>query len=314
MHGTIAVADHGWYERLRVLPGLEEVNFWKPSASRRFHAPEFSPFLFKLRAPYRAVCGFAFFACYSILPDWLAWESFGEANGTATFKELQERIATIRDRISFRGRPGAAEIGCILLVQPVFFSPHQWVDPPRNWPIRTQSHIGYDLTAGEEARVWSECLARTADLRRSGTLREEPEIPESPDPRYGAPQLIQPRLGQGTFRIAVTEAYGRACAVTQEHSLPALEAAHIRPYAEEGPHQVANGLLLRADLHRLFDNGYVTVSPDFRLEVGRRLREDFANGRSYYPLHGHELRPPTSPSDRPDARFLTWHREHRYLG
>jgi putative restriction endonuclease len=145
-------------------------------------------------------------------------------------------------------------------------------------------------------------------------LREEPEIPESADPRYGAPQLIQPRLGQGTFRIAVTEAYGRACAVTQEHSLPALEAAHIRPYAEEGPHQVANGLLLRADLHRLFDNGYVTVSPDFRLEVGRRLREDFANGRSYYPLHGHELRPPTSPSDRPDARFLTWHREHRYLG
>jgi hypothetical protein len=107
VHGTIAITDHGWYERLRVLRGLEEVNFWKPSVSRRFHAPEFSPFLFKLRAPHHAICGFAFFACYSILPDWLAWESFGEANGTATFKELQERIATIRDRISFRGKPGS---------------------------------------------------------------------------------------------------------------------------------------------------------------------------------------------------------------
>ena len=57
----------------------------------------------------------------------------------------------------------------------------------------------------------------------------------------------------------------------------------------------------------------MTVSPDFRLEVGRRLREDFANGRSYYPLQGRELGLPTSPSDRPDARFLAWHREYRYL-
>jgi putative restriction endonuclease len=78
-------------------------------------------------------------------------------------------------------------------------------------------------------------------------------------PRYGKPLLVWPRIGQGVFRIAVTDAYGRACAVTGEHSLPALEAAHIRPYAAEGLHDVANGLLLRSDLHRLFDKGYVTV-------------------------------------------------------
>src|SRR6266852_2796279 len=102
MRSTIAITDQGWYERLRALRDLEEVNFWKPSATRRFQAAQFSPFLFKLRAPHHAICGFAFFACYSILPDWLAWESFREGNGTATFKELQERIATIRDRISFR--------------------------------------------------------------------------------------------------------------------------------------------------------------------------------------------------------------------
>ena len=53
--------------------------------------------------------------------------------------------------------------------------------------------------------------------------------------RLGAPQLVQPRLGQGAFRLAVTGAYG-ACAVSGEHSLPALEAAHVRPYAEGGAH------------------------------------------------------------------------------
>jgi putative restriction endonuclease len=49
------------------------------------------------------------------------------------------------------------------------------------------------------------------------------------------------------------EAYERACALTGEHSLPALEAAHIIPFALCGPHDVQNGLLLRADLHGLLD-------------------------------------------------------------
>ena len=86
--------------------------------------------------------------------------------------------------------------------------------------------------------------------------------------------------------MVVTDAYARACAVTGEHSLPALEAAHIKPFAAEGPHEINNGVLLRSDLHKLFDAGYVTVTSERRLEVSRRLRDDFQNGKSYYPLYG----------------------------
>jgi len=125
---------------------------------------------------------------------------------------------------------------------------------------------------------------------------------------------MHPRLGQGTFRIAVTEAYGRSCAVTGEHSLPALEAAHIRPYTEEGPHLTANGLLLRADCHRLFDQGYMTITTDLRLQVGSRLRDDYANGRSYYPFQGRPITVPKNPAERPSREFLEWHRANRYLG
>jgi hypothetical protein len=110
--------------------------------------------------------------------------------------------------------------------------------------------------------------------------------------RFGKPVFVRPRLGQGAFRLAVTAAYSRACSVTGEHSLPALEAAHIRPYAEGGEHEVNNGILFRSDLHRLFDRGYVTVTPDFRLEVSNRLRLDYDNGRSYYPLHGSKVMVP----------------------
>ena len=311
--GTIAITDFTWYDTLRQLPDLEEVNFWKPSAARAFHGAEFSPFLFKLRAPHNAICGLAFFARYAPLPDWLAWESFGAGNGAATFRELQERIRTIRERIRFVGDPRSAEIGCILLVQPVFFQPVDWVSAPSDWPVRTQSHIRYDLETGEGARIWRECLARQSEsvfYRRNGVS----SVDESAAPRFGKPQIMHPRLGQGTFRIAVTEAYGRSCAVTGEHSLPALEAAHIRPYTEEGPHLTANGLLLRADCHRLFDQGYMTITTDLRLQVGSRLRDDYANGRSYYPFQGRPIAVPKNPAERPSREFLEWHRANRYLG
>ena len=101
--------------------------------------------------------------------------------------------------------------------------------------------------------------------------------------------------------------------MTGEHSLPALDAAHIRSYAEDGPHDVRNGVLLRADVHRLFDQGYLTITPAHRLEVSHRLREDYSNGRSYYPLHGATVEVPTAPELQPDTAYLRWHNERVYL-
>jgi hypothetical protein len=75
----------------------------------------------------------------------------------------------------------------------------------------------------------------------------------------------------------------------EEHTLPALEAAHIKPFEENGPNAVYNGLLLRSDVHRLFDRGYMTVTPELRIEVSRRIREEFENGRYYYPFHWNKI-------------------------
>lgn len=126
--------------------------------------------------------------------------------------------------------------------------------------------------------------------------------------------LHSPRLGQGIFRVSVLDAYGRACAVTTEHSLPVLDAAHIRPFSSGGEHSVANGLVLRSDLHRLFDRGYVTVDEDDRLVVGRRLKDDFDNGRTYYALHGRSITLPQDVAFRPDRDALAWHRSRAFLG
>jgi putative restriction endonuclease len=100
-----------------------------------------------------------------------------------------------------------------------------------------------------------------------------------------------------------------------ERTLPVLEAAHIKPYADTGPHLVSNGLLLRSDLHILFDDGYVTVTEDLRVEVSKRIKEEFENGRDYYTHAGQRLAVvPDAPDERPSAEFLRWHNEHVFLG
>ena len=58
--GTVAITDHGWYEFLLAQDGLDEVNFWTPSAHWGFRGEVGAPFFFKLKVRYdHAICGFA---------------------------------------------------------------------------------------------------------------------------------------------------------------------------------------------------------------------------------------------------------------
>jgi putative restriction endonuclease len=139
----------------------------------------------------------------------------------------------------------------------------------------------------------------------------EPELAASGS-RFGQPQTVLPRLGQGAFRVIVTDVYRRQCALTNSHVLHVLDAAHIRPYAEGGSHVPSNGLLLRQDLHTLFDRGYLTVSPDYRVEVSRRLKDEFDNGKEYYALAGKSILLPENPLFRPSSEQLAWHNESIY--
>src|SRR5690349_4002682 len=87
MRGYVGLTDSDWYRQLHSRRAVE-VNFWTPSA-RVFKAIEVgAPFFFLLKAPYNAVCGFGIFEKFTRLPDWLAWEAFGVANGVESADEL----------------------------------------------------------------------------------------------------------------------------------------------------------------------------------------------------------------------------------
>jgi putative restriction endonuclease len=308
MRGVISLTDLDWFQFLRAQPALDEVNFWRPSDTNRPHLAPGTPFIFKLSQKHGGwIVGFGIFASHSVLPMWMAWDAFERTNGAETFAGFHALLAAVRGRKDLPADPaGTYEIGCVMLSAPEFFEREDWILPPTDWP---QSGImqgkSYDLSVGEGARVWENCQAVA---RGRGLLTGTPERASEPaGPRYGEPALVRPRLGQGTFRIAVTDAYGRSCAVTTEHSLPVLEAAHIRPYAQDGPHEVSNGLLLRTDLHRLFDKGYVTVTPEHRFLVSRRLKDEYQNGRTYYAMHDTPIHLPRDPRDYPDPAKLEWH-------
>src|SRR6478736_3410359 len=125
--GTIAITDFDWYSYLSQQRSWDEVNFWKPTTTQPFRAPEFSPFFFKLKAPHRAIAGFGYFAKWSSLPAWLAWECFGEGNGCDSLPAFEARLADIRARIKYVATGTLDNIGCILLVQPILFPRDAWI-------------------------------------------------------------------------------------------------------------------------------------------------------------------------------------------
>lgn len=302
----IGITDRDWYHHLSTTPDVDEVNFWQPSGSRAFRALQpGEPFLFKLHSPDNFIVGGGFLARYSPLPVELAWEAFGEKNGARSLDEMRLRIAKYR-RVGADPRE-TFTIGCIILVEPFFFTRDLWIPVPPEFPKHVQQGKGYDAASGTGLAVWTAVEER---IRYDARLA----VAENDAPMWGSPALVRRRLGQGSFRVVVTETYERRCAMTREKALPVLQAAHIQPVTRSGKHHVDNGILLRSDVHTLFDQGYVTITPDYRVAVSSRLKKDFDNGEHYYRLHGSNIWLPPSDEDRPNRQHLEWHADTVFRG
>lgn len=305
----VGVTDFNWFQKLISLSNLDEVNFWQPGGNRQFNVlKKGEMFLFKLHSPKNFIVGGGFYAYSNILPLSLAWDSFEEKNGVNSIEEMRTRTEYYRKQ-----KHSLIEdysIGCILLEEPFFFTEKEWLPIPNDWKANIVQGKTYDTNESIGRTLWDEVRVRLKGQRY--LVDQQPG--SSDDRRYGQPTLIKPRLGQGSFRVIVTDIYQRRCAITQERTLPVLEAAHIKPFKANGPHDIGNGVLLRSDLHKLLDKGYMTISFEHHLEVSRRIREEFENGRDYYALHGRKLILPQSPEFWPKDEYLQWHSEHIYLG
>jgi putative restriction endonuclease len=310
-----ANTDLDWFDFLGSQSGIDEVNFWQPSGHANFGAiREGELFLFKLKSPRNVIGGFGVLSQSTNMPLSLAWEAFGIKNGARTLPEMRDRILQYRPDARHELDPA---IGCRVVVQPVFLPEPMWIPQPESWARSIVVGKTYDTQTAEGLRLWEQVMAaaEAAPLTAHPLgVAEEQSLYVGPGARYGEPQLIRPRLGQGAFRLAVTDAYNRECAITGGRVLPALEAAHIQSFSSGGEHEVSNGLLLRRDIHSVFDAGYLTFDEDLRVVVSDRVRTEFNNGNEYRRLQGQQLRPPRQPAFRPHIERLKWHREKRFVG
>lgn len=304
----IGNTDLDWYRFLKKM-NPEDINFWQPGGSIRFKAIESgSPFLLKLKSPVNKVAGIGFFTSHSILPIHFAWEVFKERNGTDNFLDFYAKIKNYRNIAnSIEKNPN---VGCIVLTNPIFFDEQDWIPVPENWSKNIVQGKTYNIDYEVDKRYWE--LVETVLLKYSAN--EPSEELQEPVPQYGT-YLTKVRIGQGAFRILVTDAYKRRCTISGEKTLPVLEAAHIKPYVASGSNTTNNGLLLRADLHKLFDSGYITISDQYNIEISRRIKEEFENGRDYYKFHGKPLISlPQNYPDFPKKDYLLWHNENVFNG
>lgn len=124
------------------------------------------------------------------------------------------------------------------------------------------------------------------------------------DDRLKVVAQVHRRQGGPRFRRALLQAYRGRCAMTEYDAEPALEAAHIIPYRGPQTNHPANGLLLRADMHDLFDLGLVAVETD---TMRVRLANELA-GTKYEPYEGKKLIMPDDDLIRPSIEALDMHR------
>ena len=302
MRAYVGVTDGDWCRFLAGSPELSEVNFWRPSGGTAFRAlTPGEPFFFKSHYPDNRVVGGGFYSDFARLRVSEAWEFFGPGNGAADVVQMRARIGR------YRKSPIAPQedpvVGCVLLRDVRFFLD----DPAESPPAFARNVVqgrGYDLADP----AWSVCFTGLLARLLGGPAEVDLAQPWGrPGPVYGDPRLAPYRLGQQAFRAVVLDAYDRHCAITGSKIRPVLQAAHVRPLPAGGEHRLDNGLLLRSDVHTLFDRGYLAVDPRHRLLVSPRLRDEFGNGGAFYARAGQPITLPRRVVDRPARDALEWH-------
>jgi hypothetical protein len=220
------------------------------------------------------------------------------------FRQIAER-----DRIwAFATKPYERVVGVGAVSRGPYW--HTWPNGSDGYAIdiewdldRNERIVKAGLTGVLDPPWRTQRALRPAELRRLASWQPKHAAPTSGRGKRKRLAEVTDREGQPDFRSRLMLAYGGACAISGCGVPDALQAAHIQPY--DGPYTnlTGNGLLLRADLHNLFDKGLVWIDAQYRVHVDRSITD-----AAYRAFHLQALRLPSLHDDAPDQANL---REHR---
>lgn len=298
--------DKDWFDQLKAQPDLREVNHWQPSGVKFKILAEGGIFFFRLKSPINMIGGFGLLASAENASVSLLWDSIGTANGVNSKEEFVARVKHYRTKNNVQGFVDEnTHVGFKILVEPVFLSEKDWFPEPSDWSPQIVVGKSYssDTTIGQY--LMSNYMRLAGETPRRDAIARQMFGFEEPPQAGFATRNVKQRTGQNLFKLSLLYAYDGKCAVSGCDIEEVLDGAHIHPFSETQDHSIPNGILLRKDIHALFDRGAFTIDHDYRIRFTEQFKERYPmDANSYANFDGQKLKLPKDKAHWPSFSAL----------
>ena len=286
---AIAPTDYTWFETLRQNNLNSFVNFWTPTPWKVKSLSKGSRLYFMLKSPIRKCAGFGNFLDYKEMSMNQAWIEFGRRNGCSSKEELRKKITlyleknskqTLRNKDDYK-------IGCIILSNCEYWKDEEYLNVE-----------DFSISFPKE-------VVKLKYFKNDDLIKSSLSLPEKKDfelvfaKKEISETLITKREGQAQFKRRMLETYSNRCCISGEETPELLEAAHIQPYINSKSNHSQNGLLLRKDLHTLFDNGLLNISQLYKIRLSPQIKSKY-----YLDFEGKSLSLPLEEINYPSKQAL----------
>ncbi|MCL2282989.1 MAG: HNH endonuclease [Fibromonadales bacterium] len=193
-------------------------------------------------------------------------------------------------------------------------------DPSYTYNGRTGLSHGSQLDekiCNEFFQNWEALIVETDNIKIGLDL---PRLVEINDYTIKSPlgndveKIRKERIGQSFFRCALLAAYNGKCCVTGISIPELLRASHIKPWSKCNANEKTNpqnGLLLNALHDAAFDNGYMTISSDYKIIVSKKLLTKGSSGRAFFEKY-HEQKIILPSRFLPEEQFIKYHNKYKF--
>jgi len=292
---AVAPTDLDWFQQLRS-EGVkgEVINFWTPTPWNISRLQANDKLYFMLKSPIRKIGGYGTFVEYKNMKASDAWRVYGRDNGVENLSELISRTDGYKSKNTKKELTIDPEIGCILLKDLEFYDDNNFKTDEEDG-ISFPKQVVKLKYFNKREKIISKEKVTTIKVSKSFELIDSSKVKRK--------QLTQKeRKGQAGFRRDILKIYDNSCSVTGITQKEVLEAAHIQGYVNEESNNVQNGICLRVDIHKLFDNGLITIDSEYKVLISTMLKST-----EYESLNGKKINLPQNKTYYPSATALENH-------
>lgn len=288
---AVSPTDNDWFEFLKGVELNSYVNFWTPTPWNVKKLNISDRWYFLLKSPIREIAGFGEFVEYKNMTAEQAWNEFGQRNGCIDKADFVKRIQQYIDKNSRKfGKIDinveTYKIGCIILKNCEFWDEEFFKNPKKYQIDFAKEVVKFKYFKNNDPFQELEIIANDEFFPLDKTRDENK-------------RLVNQRSGQGKFKGAILKAYENRCCISGETCPELLEAAHIQRYLDEQSNHIQNGILLRVDLHRLFDSGLLSITEDYEVVLS-----ELVDSITYTMFNKAKIRLPQKGKEWPSKKAL----------